>query len=356
MTTALRSRAFFARRPRRVSPETSAARESGALIDEIIDDFSPDIGHVHHWSSITNDLVRRLKARSVPAVVTLHDLFTTCARYFRMPDSRRFCSAEVTRRDCAECVAPDLGGRSVEDVETLVDERWNGLQAELDAAARVLAVSEAQRDLLISLPGFNDPGLVVSPIGLADDIAPRGDIRARDDGRLVIANWGGLDPRKGVHVLLEAVGRMRNNEKVDVHLYGGGTDPAFVAEIEALALGRSVTIHGRYEDDELLDFGSRHDVAVFPFLAFETHGLVVDEALRLGLPVITSDHGAPPERLGDRGITVPREDAAGLADLLDGLIDNPHRIEELRSGTHRARSLDRHLDELLTVYDDTTTT
>ena len=346
---------LFRRAPDEAFSGDLGSARLAALIDAEVHRFDPDVVHVHHWSALTNDLVQRFVAHGRRVVVTLHDLFVTCPRFFRMPDSRTFCESSVTFRDCAACVAPDLGGRSVDEIEPMIHSRFAGFQRELADADVVLCVSQAQRDLLNSLPGFDDPGIVIEPIGLAADLQPPSTKLADASSpnshppRLRIANWGGLDPRKGVHKLIEAVAQTSSPRDFEVHFHGGGADPDFVEELHRLAAGLRVQFHGRYADAELLDFG-RYDLAVFPFLAFETYGLVVDEALLLGLPVIATDHGAPPERLGARGLTVPRDDARVLATTLDEIRTHPDRLRRMREGRHHARRLDDHVERLLRHY------
>ena len=67
----------------------------GALLDEI----APDLIHLHHWNGLVWNLIGLARERGIRTVVTLHDLYTTCGRFFRMPDARSFCSTDVTFDD-----------------------------------------------------------------------------------------------------------------------------------------------------------------------------------------------------------------------------------------------------------------
>jgi glycosyltransferase involved in cell wall biosynthesis len=281
-------------------------------------------------------------------VLTLHDLFTTCARFFRMPDARHFCSREVTFADCATCLRPDLGGMPHAEAEALVANRFANFQAELAAADVVLTVSGRQRDLLLSIPGFERRDLQPLPIGIPDP-GPAPDPPTPLFERLRLVNWAGLDPRKGLHVLLEAVAATDKPRSFEVHLWGREGDPGYMDELAALAKDLVIFFHGPFEDAQRQQFAARYDLAVFPFLAFETYGLVVDEALRAGMPVLVADHGAPPERLGGRGLAVPREPAA-LAAALQELRDDPERLAAMRAAAHGARDLVEHHEALLEVY------
>jgi glycosyltransferase involved in cell wall biosynthesis len=311
-------------------------------------DFAPDLVHVHHWHALTRDLVRRFKTLGVPVVLTLHDLYTTCPRFFRMPDHRHLCDRHVTLADCAACVAPDTGGVPVQELEVLLAERIDELQHELAAADAVLAVSTTQRDYLQSLPGFRHPGVQVLPIGIRRAAPPPAP--APVPGKLRIVNWSGLDPRKGIQVLLQAVAASEQRDAFEVHLHGREGEAEYMAELRRLGAGAEVQFHGPFADAERHAFAGRYDVAVFPFLAYETYALVVDEALHSGIPVLVSDLGAPPSRIGERGLAFPAGDQHELMRLLESLLDDPERLPRMRRAEHGAIDLETHHRELSRVY------
>lgn len=319
------------------------------VVARLATDFAPDLVHVHHWHALTRDLVRRFKALSVPVVLTLHDLYTTCPRFFRMPDYRHLCGRDVTLADCAACVAPDTGGVPVAQLEKLLAERIDELQRELEVADAVLAVSSTQRDYLQSLPGFRCADVQVLPIGIRREGRPPAEPPSVP-GKLRIVNWSGLDPRKGIQVLLQAVAASERRAAFEVHLFGRGGEDEYMAELRRLGAGVEVHFHGPFADAERHAFAGRYDVAVFPFLAYETYALVVDEALHSGIPVLVSDLGAPPTRIGGRGLAFPAGDHSALTRLLEGLLDEPDRLASMRQARHDAIDLETHHRQLARVY------
>jgi len=72
-------------------------------------------------------------------------------------------------------------------------------------------------------------------------------------------------------------------------------------------------------------------VAVFPSRCEESYGLVVDEALARGVPVVVSDRGALPERVGEAGVVARAGDVAALSEALGALRADPDRLRELRA-------------------------
>ncbi len=316
--------------------------------------FAPDLVHLHHWHALSRGLVAALRDAGLPVVVTLHDLFVSCPRHHRMPDARSFCAREVTLADCARCLAPDLAHLPLEAIEAGLGERRAIHGEDLRRADRVLAVSATQRDFIRTLPGFEDQAIEVLPIG-TPELAPLPRTPSPDPGRLRLVNWAGLDPRKGPQVLLAALAMTRDPARFALTFHGRAGEPAFMAELEDLARDLDVTFAGPFADDERPAMAAASDLAVLPYLAFETYALVVDEALHLGLPVIVSDRGAPKERVLGRGLVVPADDPQALARALDDLADRPERLAAMRAAPSGARLLDEHFAALLTLYREVAT-
>jgi len=328
-----------------------------AEVERVARAFGPDVAHVHHWIGLGTDLGPRIKAATGAAtVVTLHDLYATCPRSFRMPDHRHLCASDATLAECAACVAPDAGvpaddSAGLGTLEARLAARRERFARELSAADLVVLLSAAQRELLASVPGF--PRLehvAVLPIGISGAPAVRKACGFAGSGRLRVASWAGYDPRKGLHDLVRAVGESPRRDALALTLYGRPGEPAYMDELRALARGGDVTFHGEFDDADRAEFGARHDVAVFPYLAFETHALAVDEALYAGLAVITSDRGAPPARLGARGATYPAGDAAALGRLLAELAGDRARVDRMRAAPHGAIGLAAHARSLAAHY------
>ncbi len=150
-----------------------------------------------------------------------------------------------------------------------------------------------------------DNGLPLPPATV-----PRGPVR-----RLLFV--GLLVPRKGVHVLLEAMAGAALPPDVTLQIAGDGPERA---HLEALAA--ETGLHGRVEF-----LGFRTDVPVLladadAFVlpsAMEQQPLVLIEALGAGKPVVATDVGGVAEMVAGAGIVVPPGDAAALGRALEQL-------------------------------------
>lgn len=105
-------------------------------------------------------------------------------------------------------------------------------------------------------------------------------------GRLLFA--GNIERRKGLHLLVEALGFLPPDILGRLHLdiVGGAIDPEYAAECESglRALGADFEFHGYLESDKW-ELYSRADIFVFPSLA-ENYGVALAEAKYFGLPAV----------------------------------------------------------------------
>ena len=114
-----------------------------------------------------------------------------------------------------------------------------------------------------------------------------------------------------------------DDSRLGLIVLGEATEPEHGMDLRRAAEGLDVRFEGRYDTDDLTALRGRADLAIFPSRAEETFGLVVAEARALGFPVLVSDRGALPERVGGAGDVVPAADPAALAARLASLLDAP---------------------------------
>ena len=310
------------------------------LVRELLQRERPDVVHLHATAALGSGVAAVAGALGVPAVTTFHDLWVTCARYFRLPIGGITCPSGVDRSPCARCLAPDLG-MPVDWVLDRLAERDRVLRADAAAAVAFTAPSATAaafiRDCLplakpieVIAHGLLRPVAVLAP-------APR-------PGELLrVGTFGGLVAEKGIPELLDAVAGL----PCELHLAGRLWHAEIATRIEmAQATGTRIVLHSAYTPADRHPARDLH-LAVFPSKCQETYGLVVDEALAHGVPVVCSDFGALRERDGTGGVVVTP--LAKLAEVLRGLVTSPERLAALRAAIPAslptiAASAERHLE------------
>ncbi len=152
---------------------------------------------------------------------------------------------------------------------------------------------------------------------------------------------GTLEPRKNHLLLIEAYARYRQNARHPLPLLiGGGKGWHFqhiFQQVQALGLEDDVRFLGFVPWEELPWLYNAATLFVYPSL-YEGFGLPVAEAMRCGLPVITSNVSSLPEVAGDAALTVNPKDVDALAVAMLHLLEEaPERLQTMRTrGIHQA--------------------
>ncbi len=189
-----------------------------------------------------------------------------------------------------------------------------------------------------------DPERLVDVVdaGVSEKIARQP--RVRHAGRNpAFVTSGRQDDHKGTDLAIRALARTRPD--VTITVFGDGAmRPQLEALVAELGLQSRVEFAGWQPHDTLLARLRDYRGYLFPTLA-EANGIVMQEAMMLGLPVITLRWGGP-AMLGDSSTTifVEAEDqesvVAGLADAMDRLADDGELAEALAAaGRDRAEAL-----------------
>jgi glycosyltransferase involved in cell wall biosynthesis len=224
------------------------------------------------------DLAHLHACRNLPGVIAARHLRAAGVPYVLAPNG----------------TAPNIERRHT--AKRLFDALWG--QRVLDGAARVIAVTEAERQQLRKL-GVRDEaiGVVPNPVALdgCSSLPRRGALRAAwglGDAPIVMF-LGKLTPRKRVDVLIRAFANLRDDPRyARARLVIAGNDMGSGSQVRALVHEARVSadtlftglLSGAARLEALIDA----DVLVYPSQD-EIFGLVPLEALLCGTPVIVAD-------------------------------------------------------------------
>lgn len=263
-----------------------------------------DVVHVH-WP--IPHAVLGLAARAaagVPVVCSFYSVELTWVRR-RMPFLRPFLRYVIRTSDAVTAISSST--------EAMVRELWDRPVARIPFGATV------------------EPGAPAPP-------APPSDSRP-----FRVLFVGRLVERKGVHHLIDAVARVRERRRVELHVVGDGPHRgALEAHASRAGLGEAARFHGFVSSDELSRRFEESDVFVLPAVVdakgdVEGLGVVLIEALLHGTPVIASAAGGIVDivRDGETGLLVPPGDPAALAEALARVQDDPALAIRLVEGGRR---------------------
>jgi glycosyltransferase involved in cell wall biosynthesis len=319
--------------------------------ERLLDAVRPDVVHIQHLARLSADLIESARTRSVPTVVTLHDLWFQCAAVH--PRAERNGRFEACRSwiDCARrhelrplrrnlSLARQSGLRSV-----LPRGTWRSgfLRRQLQLADIVLPPSDFIRDAFVRF-GVAPDKVHVMPHGtdLVRDVA-----NGRHDP-IRFGYVGSLVPAKGVQILCEAFAGLTGDSTL--HLYGRRSDDRYARGIDAF-LGSRIRYEGEFRAEDAGRVYRALDVLVAPSIVHESFGLTVIEAQAFGIPVIVSRAGALPERVRDEqdGLVVPPGDSAALRRALARLAE-PAEVTRFAERISEPRSMSSYIEELEGIY------
>lgn len=151
-----------------------------------------------------------------------------------------------------------------------------------------------------------------------------------------------LSPRKAQLHLIEALSGLSGLSWHCTLLGSDQRDPAYAQEVKQAVADRGlearIAVTGEVDGPGVAQAYRNADLFVFPSL-YEGYGMVVDEALAAGLPVLTSDGGALARVAGTPGVcTYPVGDIEALTNTLRGLLAKPGNLTDLREAAVGARS------------------
>jgi glycosyltransferase involved in cell wall biosynthesis len=346
--------------------QKSGSVKAARAFREILAEERPELLHVHHWIRLSHDLVALAAELGIPACVTLHDLWTSCLVTFRVrPDSGEYCEVPLAPSPCLACAAqlpPRTPWVTTEAQHVALFERKRAIARELELARAVIVPTRAHARELGRYLGLELEQLALRVVPHGRDLALR---RAdplpppAQHGKLVLGAWGHLHRLKGADRVVAALRELADPRAVELHLAGGEPDAAYARAVRELARGLDVRFHGPYAAERLDEHPvSRVHAFVSGTRAHESWGLVLDEAVALGLPLVLPRSGAYAERLaeGAGALFYDSHEPGSLARVLARLIAEPGLLAELRRSlpdpTRFCPSVEAALEPLLAIYRD----
>jgi glycosyltransferase involved in cell wall biosynthesis len=240
-------------------------------INKIIDNFKPDIIHVHDFYSISSVFISN-RNRDIPIVLTVHDKFP-----------KKIYSHN-------NILVKILGG--------IVIKNRNKIWLKYTKMSnKVLAVSKFIKKNLISF-GVSRKKIEVLPnifrLDHIDNLDEK-DIRIND--RIDILYVGSLFKEKGVNVLIKAYKELtqKTNKIVNLTIVGKGPEKNNLLRLSSNLGIKNIIFIDFTQNEKLNRLYKKSDIIILPTLYEESFGRTVIEAMSFGKVVIGSNIGAIPE-------------------------------------------------------------
>jgi glycosyltransferase involved in cell wall biosynthesis len=262
----------------------------------------------------------------------------------------------VTIHDLAFLKYPDV----TDDITFKHHTTW--LPDSINRADHIIAVSKQTKEDIIGFYKVPDEKITVTYLS-ADSSLQRASMEEIEatKARYNLPNQyllyvGTLEPRKNIPYMLEAYSIAKRKYQIPHKLVivgkKGWKYESIFQTIEKNKLENDIIFTGYVKDEDLPAIYSGASVFLFPSI-YEGFGLPVLEAMKCGVPVITTNVSSLPEVAGDAGILIPLDDVGYFADQIFELVNDDDKwkhysqLSLTRAGQF---SWDRTAQETIDVY------
>jgi glycosyltransferase involved in cell wall biosynthesis len=299
-----------------------------SIIKKILKTENPDIVHIHNFKGFSISSFAAAKSLGIPLVFTAHDYSLICMRANLLNRS-----GEICENPAALCKI------------------YNSIQKKLVKNKPDLLISPSQFVInkLRSNGLFQDVKAKKVPLG----IELKSDKKfEKDYSTIDILYAGNLGEHKGVHILLKAFMRIKN-DNIRLNIVGKG-DCGKKLKIMAENDNR-IKFHGFLEGNELSKVYKNANLTVVPSIWYDNSPMVIYESLSYGTPVIGSKIGGIPELIEDgfNGFLFEEGNVVELQRLLESLINSPETLKKLEDGTSESiqkYTMETHIKQLEKEY------
>ena len=377
--------------------ETYANEAIAEIGARVIDEFEPDVAHVHHLTCLSTTIVEALARRGIPCFFTLHDYWLLCHRGQLLdrnlqvcpgpePDGCDVCldeAAGVSPLGFSAAAAMRTAGRWLpagpvraarQVARRMARATTPSAAASTEAARRLghmrqvashvthfLAPSHHFRNRFIEF-GIAPDRITHAPYGFdhrpfrsVTRNVPR-NVSRTGSKHLRLGFLGSLMVSKAPHLLLEAFRRLEP-DTATVELFGAHVDyhgdDSYRAILSPLIDQEGVRLHGPVPHDRIPETLASLDALVVPSVWPENSPLVIHEAFLAGLPVVASRIGGIPELVSDgvNGLLFRPGDANDLGEALARLVKEPELLPTLRRGVPSVRTIDDDIATTRRLYE-----
>ncbi len=320
--------------------------KAAQLLRSVLRELDPaeSVIHLHGWMKALSPAIGKVLAHSgFPVVCTLHDYFAACPNGgFYNYRRREICTLQPLGIACVctNCDVRNYAQKGWRLVRQAVQWRLGKIPGGIRHFILISKFSEAI--LRPYLPKSATIHLLSNPVAHSVSGRPRADV-----SRKKLLFVGRLSQEKGAALACEAAARIG----ASLIIFGDGP---LKAELQAAYPG--VEFRGWAPHAEIFGQMLESTALIFPSVCYETQGLVVPEALSVGLPVIVSDATAARDFIdGGNGRLFRSGDSQDLAEKMNALLRDDTGTEMSSRYAYKKYwdaplSFDKFVSDSLSIY------
>lgn len=326
--------------------------ESRRNLKKIINDFQPDLAHIHLYKGgLTASILPVLRRKKIPAVITLHDYSLLCPRNIMIDGNGKICERCLTgtKLNCVyhRCNRKNIYYSVINYIEFVLN---NYIFKPRHYFNRIICVSKFNYLKHSSHPLFKERFKhLYNFYPLLSQCSPD---TAKGSYFLF---YGRLAPEKGVLTLINTWKRLE--EGVRLKIIGEGSMSDLIkSEIRDNKL-RNIEFLGFRKGEELFSYIRNASFILVPSEWYENNPLTIVEAYSAGKPVIGSNIGGIPELIveGETGLLFDVGNSEDFEKKIrEAVLLSDDKYLEMSEAAYRFAcvkfSEKNHYSELLNIY------
>lgn len=280
------------------------------IIKTFLEDKFPLLNKNAFVNAMRELFVEAQKVQGVPDVLYAH--FSCWAGY---------AATEISKEFNIPCVTMEHSGRLVQPGQSVSKTVINCVKKTVKESEEFLCVSPGLRASIRKIvPDAKNLSVITNMIDSRFEYRPR-----INKGKFVFLSIGRLVASKRFDQLIDAfVQAFDENENVELRIGGNGElKDKLENKIKLCNREKQIKLLGQLNRSVTLEEYIKCDCFVLPS-TWETFGLVYREAMAVGRPIITTDHGGFDSNTwnDDCGYMIPVNDISALSDALKAVILN----------------------------------
>ncbi|MFH1783011.1 MAG: glycosyltransferase family 4 protein [Candidatus Omnitrophota bacterium] len=326
-------------------------------LEHVLDEFKPDVVHIHHLLFLSLGIVDIIKSKNIPIVFTLHDYWLMCPRGQLLKANLRICK-DPSSSNCLLCLLAGLRPSNlIKKILTLQVPRKISKRHGVDIKSffkkidLFIAPSEYLKKRFIGW-GLDRGKIMYSDHGMNTGLFV--DSKKIPSDKIRIGFIGTLIPAKGAHILIKAFKRLEKDRAL-LKIYGhspinnGIFD--FNHRIRFMARGRNdISFMGKFDNKDIENIFKEIDLLVFPSLWEENSPLILREAILSGTPVLTSNIGGVSEIIHDKKYLFKPGDSDELFHKIKELTVNRNTLRPPEYNPSLIKDIKSNAQEMNGIY------
>jgi glycosyltransferase involved in cell wall biosynthesis len=169
---------------------------------------------------------------------------------------------------------------------------------------------------------------------------------------IVVGNIGGVNHYKGIHILVEAIAKVKNTNFI-VRIFGK-YEEEFVRSLMGKFSNLAIEFTGRYKPEDLPAILKQIDVMVLPSICNDTAPQTIFESFSGNVPIIASDIGGFPDFVqhDHNGLLFEAGNSDDLAEKIDFILSNPERLVKYQQNIPKLKTITENAQELIRLYNE----